>query len=83
MFKHVTMDMLSPRQNGYFIEEYREAQEGDLEKMIGGKLGIRTEVRHTQYRKETWKTFPDEIASVPISLDGSETGFSGKAVLYF
>ena len=27
MFKHVTMDMPSSQQNGYFIAEYREAQE--------------------------------------------------------
>ena len=27
MFKHVTMDMPSPQNNGYFIAEYREAQE--------------------------------------------------------
>lgn len=27
MFKHVTMDMPSPQNNGYFIAEFREAEE--------------------------------------------------------
>jgi opacity protein-like surface antigen len=56
---------------------------GGLEKMIGDKIGIRGEVRHTQYGKEDMGTFSEEDIKVPISLDGSETGFSVKAVLYF
>lgn len=56
---------------------------GGLEKMIAGKIGIRGEVRHTQYGEEERETFPDEHVKVPISLDGSETGFSVRAVLYF
>lgn len=56
---------------------------GGLEKMIGDKIGIRGEVRHTQYGKEDRGTFSEEEVKVPISLDGSETGFSVKAVLYF
>ncbi len=30
MFKHVTMDMPSPQVNGYFIAEYREADEAKI-----------------------------------------------------
>ncbi len=56
---------------------------GGLEKMIGDKIGIRGEVRHTQYVKEDRETFSESEVKVPISLDGSETGFSVKAVLYF
>ncbi len=56
---------------------------GGLEKMIGDKIGIRGEVRHTQYGEEKRGTFSEEEVKVPISLDGSETGFSVKAVIYF
>lgn len=57
---------------------------GGIEKMIGSKAGIRTEVRHTLYKKEDRETFSDETnIKVPISLDGSETSFSIKAVVYF
>ena len=56
---------------------------GGVEKMIGDRLGIRGEVHHTQYGKEEWGAFSEEEARVPISLDGSETGFSAKAILYF
>lgn len=56
---------------------------GGLEKMIGDKIGIRGEVRYTQYGKEDRGTFPEEDVKVPISLDGSETGFSVKAAVYF
>lgn len=56
---------------------------GGLEKMIGDKIGIRGEIRYTQYGKEDRETFPDEDVKVPISLDGSETGLSVKAVVYF
>ena len=56
---------------------------GGIEKMIGDKIGIRGEVRHTQYVKEDRETFSESEVKVPISLDGSETGFSVKAVLYF
>lgn len=57
---------------------------GGVEKMIGGKTGIRAEARHTLYKKENRGTFPDSSnIKVPVSLDGSETGFSIKAVVYF
>ena len=56
---------------------------GGLEKMIGDKIGIRGEVRHTWYGEEDRGTFPDEDVKVPTSLDASETGFSVKAVVYF
>ena len=56
---------------------------GGIEKMIGDRLGIRGELHHTQYGKEEWEAFSGEEARVPISLDGSETGFSVKAILYF
>ena len=56
---------------------------GGLEKMIGDKIGIRGEVRHTQYGKENRGTFSEEDVNVPISLDGSETDFSLGVVLYF
>lgn len=56
---------------------------GGLEKMIGDKIGLRGEVRYTQYGKEDRDTFSESEVKVPISLDGSETGFSVKAVLYF
>jgi len=54
-----------------------------LEKIIGGKIGVRGEVRYTQYGKENRETFSEENVRVPISLDGSEVGFSIKTVLYF
>lgn len=69
--------------NSYDETFYAWTAGGGLEKMIGDKIGIRGEVRHTQYVKEDRETFPDEHVKVPISLDGSETGFSVKAVLYF
>ncbi|MCY3625454.1 MAG: outer membrane beta-barrel protein [Candidatus Dadabacteria bacterium] len=57
---------------------------GGVEKMIGGKTGIRAEARHTLYKKEDRGTFPDSNnIKVPVSLDGNETGFSIKAVVYF
>ena len=56
---------------------------GGLEKMIGDKIGIRGEIRYTQYGKENRGTFSEEDVKVPISLDGSETGFSVKAAVYF
>jgi opacity protein-like surface antigen len=56
---------------------------GGLEKMIGNRLGIRGEVHHTQYGEEEWGAFSEEVATVPISLDGSETGFSVRTILYF
>lgn len=57
---------------------------GGIEKVIGNSIGIRGEVRHTLYKKEDRETFPDESnIEVPVSLDGSETGFSIKAVVYF
>ncbi len=56
---------------------------GGLEKMIGDKVGIRAEVRYTQYGKEDRGTFSGEVVKVPISLDGSETDFSLGVVLYF
>ena len=69
--------------NSYDETFYAWTAGGGLEKMIGDKIGIRGEVRHTQYRKEDRETFADFNVKVPISLDGSETGFSVKAVLYF
>ena len=69
--------------NSYDETFYAWTAGGGLEKMIGDKIGIRGEVRHTQYGKEDRETFGDFNVKVPISLDGSETGFSVKAVLYF
>lgn len=69
--------------NSYDETFYAWTAGGGLEKMVGDKIGIRAEVRYTQYGKEERETFPDEHVKVPISLDGSETGFSVKAVLYF
>ena len=69
--------------NSYDETLYGLTVGGGLEKMIGDKIGIRGEVRHTQYRKEDRNTFADFDVKVPISLDGSETGFSVKAVVYF
>ena len=57
---------------------------GGVEKMIGSKVGIRGEVRRTSYKKETRETFSgDSGIKIPVSLDGSETGLSIKAVVYF
>lgn len=69
--------------NSYDETFYAWTVGGGLEKMIGDKIGIRGEVRHTQYIKEDRETFPDIHVKVPISLDGSETGFSVKAAVYF
>lgn len=69
--------------NSYDETFYAWTVGGGLEKMIGDKIGIRGEVRYTQYGKEDRETFPDEHVKVPISLDGSETGFSVRAVVYF
>ena len=54
-----------------------------LEKMIGDRLGIRGGVHHTQYGEEEWGAFSEEEATVPLSLDGRETGFSVRTILYF
>lgn len=55
-----------------------------IEKTAGGRAGIRGEVRHTLYGEQERDTFSGETnIAVPISLDGSETGFSVKAVVYF
>lgn len=57
---------------------------GCVEKTIGDSTGIRAEVSHKLYKKEDRGAFPDESTiKVLISLDGSETGFSVKAVVYF
>lgn len=69
--------------NSYDETLYGWTVGGGLEKMIGDRIGIRGEVRHTWYGKEDRETFPDEYVKVPTSLDGSETGFSVKAVVYF
>ncbi len=69
--------------NSYDETFYAFTAGGGLEKMIGDKIGIRGEVRYTQYAKQKRETFPDEHVKVPISLDGSETDFSVKAVIYF
>ena len=69
--------------NSYDETLYGLTVGGGLEKMIGDKIGIRGEIRHTQYGKEDRDTFADFDVKVPISLDGSETGFSVKAVVYF
>lgn len=73
----------TPGTNSYDETFYAWTAGGGLEKMIGDKIGIRGEVRYTQYGKEDRETFPDEPVKVPTSLDESETGFSVKAVLYF
>ena len=69
--------------NSYDETFYAWTAGGGLEKMIGDKIGIRAEVRYTQYLKEDRETFSESEVKVPISLDGSETGFSVRAVLYF
>ena len=69
--------------NSYDETFYGWTVGGGLEKTIGDKIGIRGEIRHTQYGKEDRETFPDAAARVPISLDGNETSFSLGAVLYF
>ena len=69
--------------NSYDETFYAWTAGGGLEKMIGDKIGIRGEVRYTQYGKEDRETFPDLHVKVPTSLDGSETGFSVRAVVYF
>lgn len=69
--------------NSYDETFYAWTVGGGVEKMIGDKIGIRGEVRYTQYGKEDRETFPDEHVKVPISLEGSETGFSVKAAVYF
>ena len=69
--------------NSYDETLYGLTVGGGLEKMIGDKIGIRGEVSHTQYGKEDRDTFAGFDVKVPISLDGSETGFSVKAVVYF
>lgn len=69
--------------NSYDETFYAWTAGGGLEKMIGDKIGIRAEVRYTQYLKEDRETFSESEVKVPISLDGSETGFSVKAVIYF
>ncbi|MXZ49039.1 MAG: outer membrane beta-barrel protein [Candidatus Dadabacteria bacterium] len=69
--------------NSYDETFYAWTAGGGLEKMIGDKIGLRGEVRYTQYGKEDRDTFSESEVKVPISLDGSETGFSVKAVLYF
>lgn len=51
--------------------------------MIGDRLGVRGGVHHTQYGEEEWGAFSEEAARVPLSLDGRETGFSVRAILYF
>ncbi len=56
---------------------------GGLEKMIGDRLGVRGGVHHTQYGEEEWGAFSEEEARVPLSLDGRETGFSVRTILYF
>ena len=69
--------------NSYDETFYGWTVGGGLEKTIGDKIGIRGEIRHTQYGKEDREAFPEEHVNVPISLDGDETSFSLGAVLYF
>lgn len=69
--------------NSYDQTFYAFTVGGGLEKMIGNKIGIRGELRYTLYGKEDRETFPDEPVKIPTSLDGSETGLSVKAVVYF
>ena len=69
--------------NSYDETFYGWTVGGGLEKTIGDKIGIRGEIRHTQYGKEDREAFPDDPVKVPISLDGNETSFSLGAVLYF
>lgn len=69
--------------NSYDETFYAWTVGGGVEKMIGDKIGIQGEARYTQYGKEDRETFPDEHVKVPISLEGSETGFSVKAAVYF
>ena len=82
------LELCGPGEFGSGMDSYDEkfytfTVGGGVEKMIGNRLGIRGEVHHTQYGEEEWEAFSGEEATVPISLDGSETGFSIKAVLYF
>ncbi len=69
--------------NSYDETFYAWTVGGGVEKMIGDKIGIRGEVRYTQYLKEDRQTFSESEVKVPISLEGSETGFSVKAAVYF
>ena len=82
------LELCGPEEFGSGIDSYDEAfytftVGGGVEKMIGDRLGIRGEVHHTQYGEEEWVAFSEEATTVPLSLDGSETGFSVKAILYF
>ena len=69
--------------NSYDETFYAWTVGGGIEKMIGDKVGIRGEVRHTQYVKEDRETLLESDVKVSISLEGSETGFSIKAAVYF
>ncbi len=82
------LELCGPGEFGSGMDSYDEALYtfsigGGVEKMIGDRLGVRGEVHHSQYGEEEWGAFSEEEATVPISLDGSETGFSVKAILYF
>ena len=74
---------LTPGTNSYDETFYGWTVGGGLEKTIGDKIGIRGEIRHTQYGKEDRETSPDVHVKVPISLEGDETSLSLGAVLYF
>ena len=69
--------------NSYDETFYGWTVGGGLEKTIGDKIGIRGEIRHTQYGKEDQETFPDVHVKVPISLEADETSLSLGAVVYF
>ncbi len=69
--------------NSYDETFYGWTVGGGLEKTIGDKIGIRGEIRHTQYGKEDRETSPDVHVKVPISLEGDETSLSLGAVVYF
>ena len=69
--------------NSYDETFYAWTVGGGLEKMITDKIGIRGEVRYTRYGKEDRETFSESEVKVPTSLEGSETGFSVKAAVYF
>lgn len=82
------LELCGPGEFGSGMDSYDETfytftVGGGVEKMIGDRFGIRGEVHHTQYGEEEWEAFSGEEATVPLSLDGSETGFSVKAILYF
>lgn len=54
-----------------------------LEKMIGEKLAVRSEIRYTIYEKENWVSFANERKiRVPAEIDTNETSLSISLIWY-